>query len=255
MRDEIDDLQYGPGNPLLERISAYSYYNLRKRFWNKTGIHLPAGEKLFCDGLVHDELYVLWEPYRVSFVFEEFLYEFNFKPGFIFDKLSSPSIVRWLVDNDEPKAMIGGIVHDSLFALQLRPFRESNWVFYWLIKEVMLNLLDQYDGDYSTQSQVVDVCEERVDGVKSRKDVVTRSVYRNILKKSKRDLRSERKKLRKIRSMIRRLRIEISIKPKVYLLGVMSPFGRMIYNSKNPRTHWLKGFVEFKRKSIHDEKL
>lgn len=252
MKDKIEKLVNGPGNPILERISPYSYCNLRKRFWNKTGINLPECEKLFSDGVVPDELYVLWEPYTVSFVFEEYLYEFDFSPGFIFDKLSCPSIVRWLVDNDEPKAMIGGIVHDALFALQLRPFRESNWIFYWLIKEVMLNLLDQYNGDYSRQAQVVDVCQERVDGVKSRKDIITRSVYRSTLKKSKRDLCSERKKLRKIRSMIRRLKFEIAIKPKVYLFGVMSPVGRWLYNSKNPRTHWLQGFVKFNRKSVNN---
>lgn len=54
---------------------------------------------------------------------------FDFKAGFVWDLASVPNIIKPILDDNEPTAIIGSMVHDYLFSTHTKSFRESNDIF------------------------------------------------------------------------------------------------------------------------------
>ncbi|MHA1169008.1 MAG: DUF1353 domain-containing protein [Candidatus Hodarchaeales archaeon] len=82
-------------------------------------------------GLKADELFVLEKDFTVET--EEGI--FLFKEGFVWDQASVPRFLRGLLDNDDPRVVLGAMVHDACFSQKWLGYKGANKLFKSILVE------------------------------------------------------------------------------------------------------------------------
>jgi hypothetical protein len=117
----------------FRRLFAGNYHSTETEL-KKEGLTLPSRDVL--DLNRNTDYHVLLRDLCIAIHFEENkqVYKYTFLKGFLTDFASVPKLLRGLVDNDDLRLMFASLVHDANFGLHLLSFRESNWLFFKMIK-------------------------------------------------------------------------------------------------------------------------
>jgi hypothetical protein len=122
------------GSTKHDWIDPWNQKDIWKRFADK-GIILPDYESFERKKdlrILEADFYFKFKNYNKKGECEA--WNFHFKPGFIWDLASVPVAMRGIVQNDSRTIRAAAMVHDVLFYQHLASFRESNKIFYRIIR-------------------------------------------------------------------------------------------------------------------------
>ena len=195
--------------PMMMRfdLTHYAWYN------EKFDGNLPGRYRYQRDQMNVTELWILMEDITLTLVLEDgSLIEMPFKKGFVWDLASVPEKLRSVIDNDAFIVFIAALFHDAVFGLHLFDFDTCNDMFRQLIVLTATQYGERLIEDYQ---QIADRMYDD-DAEKYMKKCTKR--IEKFVRQSERD-------------------------SELYEFGVDSPFGKNVYEGKNPATHWNLGFV------------
>ena len=131
---KVLDVQHKGQIDLRRILDLDDYYDSVKEFRDK-GVVLPSYNLLTRCIKEPKDMRINLSRLEIVVDCDEVTYFYTFLPGFIYDTASVPNVLRSVSDNDDERLVNASYVHDANFACHFLGFRQSNKLFYHMIRK------------------------------------------------------------------------------------------------------------------------